>query len=89
MALAQGGNATKNTQSTEKSVLELSRFEVIPIKDNELERTYDLYIKLPESYSEDKNAVYPVIYFTDAAWHLEILSASTEYMLEDVILVGI
>ena len=31
----------------------------------------------------------PVLYFTDAMWHIEILSASTEYMLEDVILVGI
>lgn len=62
--------------------------EVIPIKDSAA-RQYELYVKLPESYTKEPDKFYPVIYFTDAVWHIDALSAATEYMLEDVILVGI
>ncbi len=79
--------AQKNT--IEKSYLELSRIEVIPIKDTGTDRQYELYIKLPEGYSENKNTRYPVIYYTDAMWHVEMLSGSAEYIMEDAILVGI
>ena len=65
------------------------QIQVIPIKDSNNERHYELYVELPESYLEDKNKTYPVIYYTDAVWHREILSACQEFILEDVILVGI
>ena len=68
---------------------ELAHTQVIPIRDNQTDRQYELYIKLPESYSENDTIKYPVIYHTDAVWHIEILSAATEYIIEEVILVGI
>lgn len=71
------------------SPLELPKIRVIPIKDSNTARNYELYIKLPADYSKNKNKTYPVLYYTDAMWHLEMLSGSTEYMLEDIILVGI
>lgn len=65
--------------------------QVIPIKDSKSNRQYELYVKLPESYfrEEAKEKHYPVIYFTDAVWHIDILSAATSYLMEDVILVGV
>ncbi|SNY99937.1 alpha/beta hydrolase [Flagellimonas pacifica] len=73
----------------EPSNLVLPRIQVIPLKDTQADRQYELYIKLPEGYSKDTNPKYPVLYTTDAMWHLEMLSGTTEYMLEDIILVGI
>ncbi|NVK21187.1 MAG: alpha/beta hydrolase [Kangiellaceae bacterium] len=67
----------------------LPRTEVIPIQESKTKKQYELYIKLPEEYSKNKNKKYPVIYFTDAVWHIEILSAATAFLMEDVILVGI
>ncbi len=70
--------------------LEMPRMQVIPLKDTENNRQYELYIKLPEGYSEeDTKKRYPVLFTTDAMWHIEILSAATEYIIEDIILVGI
>jgi len=70
--------------------LELSRVNVIPIQESNSKRQYELYIKLPEDYSKNnKDKTFPVIYFTDALWAIEMLSSSTEYIMEDVILVGI
>ncbi|MEM9077754.1 MAG: serine hydrolase [Bacteroidota bacterium] len=88
-AYTQRNNSKEQTSNTATKPLELPHFQVIPINDKKLKREYELYIKVPESYSEKPNKAYPVLYFTDALWHLEILSASTEYMLEDIILVGI
>ena len=69
--------------------LESPQIQVVPIKDSKTERNYELYIELPEDYSENENKTYPVLYYTDAMWHLEMLSSCQEYILEDVILVGI
>ena len=68
---------------------EMPRTQVIPIQDPKSKGQYELYIKLPEDYSKDSDKVYSVVYSTDAVWHIEILSASTEFIIEDVILVGI
>ncbi len=78
-----------NSGHIKKSSLELPRIEVIPITETNTNRHYELYIKLPEGYSEKNNKKHPVIYFTDAMWQIEILSGTTQYILEDVILVGI
>ena len=63
--------------------------QVIPIKDTQSNKQYELLIKLPENYAENKDKKYPVIYFTDAVWHIELLSSASFFMMEDVILVGI
>jgi len=68
---------------------ELENTQVVDIKDSQSGRAYELYIKLPQGYSEKEQKRYPVIYYTDAKWHLEILSSATEYIIDDVILVGI
>lgn len=68
---------------------EMPGTQVVPIQDRQNDRQYELYIKLPEDYMDNPEKRYPVIYFTDAQWHIEILSASTAFILEDVILVGV
>lgn len=68
---------------------EIPRTQVIPIRDTQSNRQYELYIKLPEGYSENKGFKYPVVYFTDAIWQFEILSGSIEYLVKNAILVGI
>jgi predicted alpha/beta superfamily hydrolase len=67
----------------------LPRTQVIPIKDTQSNKQYELLIKLPEHYAQNKDKKYPVIYFTDAVWHIELLSSASFFMMEDVILVGI
>jgi len=78
-----------NAQAVEQKSLELPEIKVIPIQDTQADRQYELYIKLPEAYEKDSDKRYPVIYFTDAMWHVEILSAATTFLMEDAILVGI
>jgi predicted alpha/beta superfamily hydrolase len=73
----------------EGKLYNLESTQVVDIKDSQSGRAYELYIKLPQGYSEKAHKRYPVIYYTDAKWHLEILSSATEYIIEDVILVGI
>ncbi|OJJ17994.1 hydrolase [marine bacterium AO1-C] len=73
----------------EKSKLAFARTKVVPIKDTKNGRQYELYIRLPEKYAEKTDVKHPVIYYTDAVWHVEMLSGSTEYILENAILVGI
>lgn len=76
-------------KASETSDFTLSKIQVIPIKDTQADRRYELYIKLPEGYSKNKDKIYPVIYFTDALWQIELLSGATEFMMEEAILVGI
>ena len=76
-------------ETPEHKKYELPRSQVVPMHDTESGREYELYVKLPQGYLEKSEATYPVIYFTDAVWSIELLSASTEYLMEDVILVGI
>ena len=80
-----------SVEASEQKLYEIAGTQVVPIQDTEFDRQYELYIKLPEGYSkaENKNVKYPVLYFTDAVWHIDILSASTAFLMEDVILVGI
>lgn len=78
-----------SVQASETSDFTLSKIQVLPIKDTQADRQYELYIKLPEGYSENKDKIYPVIYFTDAIWQMELLSGATEFIMEDAILVGI
>ena len=68
--------------------LTLPKIQIVPIKDTQADRQYELYIKLPEGYTKNKDKKYPVIYFTDADTHIELLSG-TEFLMEEVILVGI
>ena len=75
--------------STSPAAYEMPRTHVAPIKDSKKDRQYELYIKLPEDYSENTDVNYPVIYTTDAVVHMGMLSGATEFLMPDVILVGI
>ncbi|MEQ8712306.1 MAG: alpha/beta hydrolase-fold protein [Cyclobacteriaceae bacterium] len=84
--LAQERGSEEHEQ---RSNLELPNIKVISIEDTQNDRQYELYIKLPEKYAESGNKKHPVIYYADAIWHVEMLSGSAEYIMEDAILVGI
>lgn len=73
----------------ESTPFTLDQVQVIPIKDTQNDRAYELCIELPEGYTENPDRQYPVLYYTDAKWHLEVLAASQEYIMSDLILVGI
>lgn len=81
--------AQESVQTIKGSALVLPQIQVIPIKDTQANRSYELYVELPEGYSENPDKGYPVLYYTDAIWHMEILSGCAEFILTDVILVGI
>ena len=76
-------------QASENKPYEMPRTQVIPIQDSKSGGQYELYIQLPEEYLKDSDKTYPVIYFTDAIYHIAILSTSTENIMKDAILVGI
>lgn len=69
--------------------LVMPKIQVIPLTDTVTERRYELYVKLPEGYMDNPNKRYPVLYITDALWSFELLSGTAEYVLEDIILVGL
>jgi len=81
--------ANAEQELTTLKAYEMPRTQVAPIKDSKKDRQYELYIKLPEAYSENTDKKYPVIYTTDAEVHMDILSGVTEFLMPDVILVGI
>jgi predicted alpha/beta superfamily hydrolase len=76
-------------EKEESAALVLPQIQVVPIRDTQANRQYELYIELPEGYSESSDKSYPVLYYMDAVWHREILSAGAEYILTDAILVGV
>lgn len=78
-----------SVEASEIKPYEMPRTQVASIKDSRADRQYELYIKLPEEYSTDPAARFPVIYTTDAVWHMDMLSGATEYLMPNVILVGI
>ena len=76
-------------EAGETSDFTLPKIQVAPIKDTQSDKQYELYIKLPDEYAKNKDQIYPVFYFTDAMWHVELLSAATSFLMEEAILVGI
>ncbi|MEX0362224.1 MAG: serine hydrolase, partial [Allomuricauda sp.] len=38
-----------------------SQIQVVPIKDTNTEKNYELYIEVPEDYAENTSKTYPVI----------------------------
>jgi predicted alpha/beta superfamily hydrolase len=69
--------------------LQLPAIQVVSIEDTATSRDYELYIKLPKKYDPKGDKTHPVIYIADALWHIEIISGSIEYLVEDAILVGV
>lgn len=87
--LGAGALTAVHAEAGERSPYAMPRTHVVSIQDTTSDRPYELYVKLPEGYAEETDKKYPVIYTTDAAWHMDMLSGATEYLMPDAILVGI
>ena len=75
---------------------EIPNTQVVNIEDGRFERSYQLFIKLPNSYSKDdfSEHYYPVIYLTDALTAFPLVSSTTQVpmnagKMEEAITVGI
>jgi len=82
-------NGLPTSEVLEPKAYEMPRTQVIQLSNSETDTLNTLYIKLPNGYEENTDLEYPVIYFTHPVQHIEILSAVTENLIEDVILVGL
>lgn len=78
-----------NVGANEQKPYYMPGTQVIPIKDTISNKKYELLIKLPDSYAKNKDKNYPVVYFTDAVEHIELLSSASYMIMKDLILVGI
>ncbi|MBU2970942.1 alpha/beta hydrolase [Pseudoalteromonas sp. C2R02] len=78
-----------NVGASEHKLYSIPGTQVIPIKDTISNKQYELLIKLPNNYEKNKDKNYPVVYFTDAVEHIELLSSASYMIWKDVILVGI
>lgn len=78
-----------NVGASEHKLYPMPGTQVIPIKDTISNKQYELLIKLPDNYAKNKDKNYPVVYFTDAVEHIELLSSASYMIMKDVILVGI
>ena len=68
---------------------EIPRTDTVGLNHTELDRQYELFIRLPEDYDKNTDTNYPVIYTTDAVWHMDLLSGVTNFAMPNVIIVGI
>ena len=57
-----------SAEASAQKLYKMPRTQVVPIQDTKSDRRYELYIKLPEGYSENTDVKYPVIYTGDAVW---------------------
>lgn len=78
-----------SSQDDVPKAYEMPRSQVVPIKDSKTGRQYELYIKLPEDYAKDTDTKHPVVYTTDGAWHIEMLSGAAEFVLPNAIVVAV
>lgn len=89
-AAHSSSNAAKPAGGTgEPKAYEMPRTQVVPIQDSNTGRRYEIYIQLPEDYWENTDKQYPVIYMTDGEVQMSLLSGTTEFLMPEVISVGI
>lgn len=77
------------TAASELKPYEIPRSQVVPITDTATDRQYELYVRLPDDYAKTADTKHPVVYATDGAWHMEMLSGAAEYVLPNAIVVVI
>lgn len=83
-------------EANEYRRFEIPRSKVVTLEDTDSGREYDIFIKVPNGYSnpENKDRKYPVVYLTDAMYTFQIVSGATRFpinfgKMEDVFIVGI
>ena len=77
-----------------KQSFEIPRSTVINLADQNAKHNYAIFIKLPRSYSHDKDKTYPVVYMLDGAYSFQVASGATRFpmnsgQMDEVILVAI
>lgn len=73
----------------ESKLYQIPRSEVVSITDSNTDRQYELYIRLPNDYAKTEDTKHPVVFATDGAWHMEMLTGAAEYVLPNAIVVVI
>ena len=68
--------------------------EVRQLKSSETGRSYDIYIRLPDQYAQEKGKKYPILYVLDGQWDFKLLDSIQSGLLYDkfvpeMIIVGI
>jgi len=82
-------NGLPTSEVVELKAYEMPRTQIIQVSNSETDTLNTLYVKLPVGYEKNTDLEYPVIYFTHPVQHIEILSAVTENLIEDVIIIGL
>lgn len=72
----------------------LPNTEVRQLKSSATGRDYDIYVRLPDGYEQDKGKQYPVIYSLDGQWDFKMLDSICgglvyDKFIPEVIIVGI
>ena len=81
-----------SAQANENTGFEISNSKIVTIESKILKRQYDLYIKVPQSYFEEKNKSkkYPVLYLNDGPYTFKVAAGVTHFSSMDrSIVVGI
>ncbi len=68
--------------------------QVITYKSKLLKRSYNIYIKSPRSFAEDKDEYYPILFLNDGNYSFPLASSLSRQMvgfgkIEDMLIVGI
>jgi predicted alpha/beta superfamily hydrolase len=87
-------NSIQLVKAKENNAFEVPRSNIIEIKDPDSGRVYPLFIKLPRSYNNQEDKLYPVIYLTDAWYSFQIVSGATRFpmntgKMKEAIIVGV
>ena len=72
----------------------IPRSSVVKLTDQQSKLSYPLFIKLPRSYSRNKDKTYPVVYLLDGSYAFQVASGATRFAMnsgemDEAILVAI
>jgi predicted alpha/beta superfamily hydrolase len=80
--------------SVAEQSFEIPRSAVIELTDQQAKLSYPVFIKLPRSYSRNKDKTYPVVYLLDGSYAFQVASGATRFpmnsgKMDEAILVAI
>lgn len=67
--------------SVAEQSFEIPRSAVIELTDQQAKLSYPLFIKLPRSYSRNKDKTYPVVYLLDGSYAFQVASGATRFAM--------
>lgn len=93
-ALSACGSPAPESPSPTSGRVTLPLTEVQQLHSSATGRDYDIYVRLPDGYEQDKNKQYPVIYSLDGQWDFKMLDSICgglvyDKFMPEVIIVGI